>query len=78
MVNCLIKALNNAFKLPRFIVVVPDWDILQHLERQDPELPITSDDIDENIHWIVRKMIEAIEGKRDALFKIKPGSVIFY
>ena len=29
MVNCLIKVLNESFNLPCFVIMVPDWDILQ-------------------------------------------------
>ena len=75
LVNNVIKALNNkeCVLLPRFIVIIPDWDILKFLDYNTygVETVVTA-----VVKWAINEMGKAIEAKKDELFKIKPRSVI--
>ena len=87
MVNCLIKALNdmneieldandnpkdNTKFLPRIIVIVPDWDIMKYLDHDSFGV---EEVFGEPLTWMVEKMIEAIEDKKKAMYKLRPGSL---
>ena len=73
MVNALIKALNESFRIPRFIIVVPDWDILKYINYNTYGVEKV---VTEMLDWMFEKMSEAIEDKRTQLRKIKEGSVV--
>ena len=72
-VNCLIKALNDMSKLPRFIVVVPETDILQFVNFSQQGTRYVCR---EAISWIVAQMARAIDAKKDQLLRKKAGAVI--
>ena len=75
IVNCLIKALNEdkCVRLPRFVVVVPDWDLLRYFNHNTYGI---EEVVYEAINWMTKEMKKAIEDKREQLMKIKPGAVI--
>ena len=73
IVNCLIKALNEAFSIPRFIVVVPDWDILRFINHFTYGVEIL---VQESLDWMIDNMKKVIRDKKDQLFKIHNGSVV--
>ena len=66
------KALNESFILPRFIVIVPDWDILKYLDHNTFGVEQV---IHKMISWMTNNIICAVEVKKDQLYKIQPGSV---
>ena len=71
-VNCLIKALNECKKIPRFILIVPDWDILLGLQYFSYGI---EEFVQKIIGWMDDKIKSAIEEKKDQFFKMKPGSI---
>ena len=71
-VNCLIKAVNDATKLPHFVVVVPDLDLLEYLNHYSYGVEEVGDML---VTWVITKMKEAVNDKKDQLFKIKPGAI---
>ena len=72
LVNSLIKALNDATKLPRIILVVPDIDLLKHTKNFDFGTVETSTAA---IDWVMTQMERAVEEKRDEIKKRKPGAI---
>ena len=75
MVNCLIKAIHDkeCVRIPRFVVVIPDWDILRYFNHNTFGIEKITE---ETIEWMMSEMVKAVEDKREQLFKIKPGAVI--
>ena len=64
LVNVLIKALNEAHKLPRFIIIIPDWDILKFIDHYTFGIEAITEKIlawmMDNIHCVVADKKEQI------------------
>ena len=75
LVNCLVKALNDkrCVKLPRFIVVIPEWDLLRYLVHNTYGIDVVTRRI---MRWITSAMMKAVEAKKDQLYQAKVGSVV--
>ena len=73
LVNSLVKALNDCKKLPRIIMVIPDWDILKFLDHKTFGIKMIAEDA---VGWIITQMNRAIESKKDTMRRRKPGSVV--
>ena len=72
LVNSLVKALNDYEKLPRMILVVPDWDLLNYFRFNDGN----ADQLIKTIlKWIINNMRKAVDAKKDFLMKSKIGAV---
>ena len=72
LLNCLIKGLNNKSKLPRMIVIMPDWDILRFMNHYTFGVSIIAGKC---LNWIITNMERAIEARKDELHRCKPGAV---
>ena len=74
LVNALVKVLNEATKLPRFIRVIPNQDIVTYIKRNWSSKHC---DIIANIavKWIINVMVKAVSTKKDMLSRVKPGAV---
>ena len=74
IVNCLIKAIMNkkCYRLPRFIVIIPDWDLLKYINHNTYGIEVIFTRV---LNWMMTMMVRAVDAKRDMLFNIKPGSV---
>ena len=75
-VNCLVKALNDAILLPRFVVVIPEWDIIRFVKKGMQEDEGIADWMVSALEWIVLQMNRAVESKKDNLKCKKKGAVI--
>ena len=73
IVNSLVKALNESPKIPRFIVVVPDWDILKYINHFTYGVEKLSR---RNLRWMINNMIRAVDDRKEKLHKILPGSIV--
>ena len=73
LINILIKALNEAVKLPRFIIVVPDWDLVKFFNHSTFSIKKITREV---LGWMMDSAMFAVEEKRNQLIKIKPGSVV--
>ena len=72
LVNLLVKSLNDYEKLPRMILVVPDWDLLKYYKF----IYHNADSLIKTIlKWIIHNMCRAIDAKKDFLTKSKVGAV---
>ena len=72
LVNALTKALNDAEKLPRLIIVAPDWDLINYINIEHFEADAV---INEVLAWILMNMKRAIKSKQDFLLKKRAGAV---
>ena len=75
LVNALVKALNSmkgGDKLPKCIVVVPDWDLARYINYHDYDV---HEIFTEVIEWIIINMKRAVESKKDFLMKKKAGAI---
>ena len=77
LVNCLIKALNDnvdeerkSKPLPQIIMVIPDLDILKYVDHFTYGIEIILTPL---ICWIIQEMKNAVEAKKEQLYKLKPG-----
>ena len=75
MVNALVKALNGATKLPRIILIIPDFDMLKNMPH-DKEDKAMKKAIQKVVFWTVNQMYRAIEAKIDNLQRKNPGVII--
>ena len=73
LVNCLIKALNEEEKLPHIIVMIPNWDIVQHMGHTSFGIIKMSTRV---LHWIITNVDHAVAAKKDRLNKLHPGAVV--
>ena len=72
LVNTLIKALNGSEKLPRIILIAPDWDLIRFINHDGAAAEIIFKEV---INWIITNMKCAMESKKDFLLKKKAGAV---
>ena len=72
VLNALVKALNDYNIMPRFILIIPDKDILEHILHYEAGTLMPSGAA---INWMSNHIIRVIEAKRDFMMK-KPGSVV--
>ena len=58
MVNCLIKALNDASKLPHIILIIPDSDALAFVRKQaESDYKNITMFIEGALNWMVNQMV---------------------
>ena len=56
LVNALIKALNDAEKLPKMVLILPDWDLLRFVNYTDRNAEVV---LEEMLNWIINNMKRA-------------------
>ena len=57
--------------LLRFIIVIPDWDLIKHIGHYKFGISAISEQV---IKWTVTNLNRAIETRRDDLTRVKPGA----
>ena len=72
MVNATIKALNLQVRLPRFLVLAPDKDIVDDIDQFDEETP---DLIRANLNWLIRQINMVVTRRKTELADKKPGAI---
>ena len=72
LVNALIKARNDAEKLPRIIMVLLDWDLVKYIGFKHVHTKIIFSEV---LDWIINNMKRAVQSKRDHLMRKKAGAV---
>ena len=53
LVNALVKTLNEETSLPRFILVIPDWDILKYIDHFTFGISLIAGKC---LNWIINNM----------------------
>ena len=72
IVNSLVKALNEAQKLPRFVIVILDWDILKYADHSTFGVEKVMKRI---LSWMISNLVRVVEMKKDQLYHIKKGAI---
>ena len=71
--NAIVNALNEQnHKLPRFIIIIPDHDIIRFINHFGFGI---SHIVGTCLSWMVRNIEHALEAKKDFLRKCKPGAL---
>ena len=73
IVNCFAEALNRFHLLPRFVVIIPDQDIIRAINYFDYRI---SKIIQRCIEWMVKELDRFIAARKDELTKKQPGAVV--
>ena len=73
LLNCLLKALNENNNLPRFVIVVPDWNLLQFMQHNGFGIMEMTAAL---VRWMVTNMLWAVGSKKEQLRMVKPGALI--
>ena len=72
LVNCVTKGLNDTNKLPRFMVIMPDGNIIEFLNEFGDSMVLI---VENALDWIIHHIEHAVTCKKEELFKRKPGAV---
>ena len=70
--NALIKAFNDFQKMPRFILIVANEDLLNHVKGYHAGISKPSTIA---LEWMVKFIEQAMDTKKELLIKAKPGVV---
>ena len=74
LVNSLVHGLNENKRLPRIILILPDWDIVQNIG----EILFGIFDIFEQLmKWVIKAMYKFIEARKDHLVRRKAGAISY-
>ena len=72
ILNCLVEALNERYKLAKYILVIPDKDIIAQLKSYNIGNGIV---MGSAIHFLIRQFDILIERRKLDLLDKKPGAV---
>ena len=76
LVNCFIKALNDNTILPRFVLLVPEVDLLSYFSRNGMAAEKEFEHVCKiGLKWIIEQLDRAIEIKKEELKKRHVGSI---
>ena len=73
ILNKLINALNENDRLPKFICIIPDWDLIADLKKFDYGAAKNLSNI---INWLMRQCDILVRRKRLLISEKKPGAVM--
>ena len=72
--NALMEALNNRLKLPKYVILVPDSDILEQMKVHFSE--DSSACINAAVQWLITNINTCISRHEFDLFEKRPGALI--
>ena len=75
MVNSLVHTLNENNKMPKYILVIPDSNVVNYVWKYKTGTSLMSGTA---IDWIASQMANAVLCKKEFLRKIKPGAVVHF
>ena len=70
--NAVVQELNRCKALPRFIIIIPDWDILKSLDLNDWGVSLA---IEKCMKWLVREVNRAVQTKKEDWCNVRKGAV---
>ena len=72
--NSLIKALNDRTKLPKLVIIIPDWDLLKYFGDDSCSFDVST--ISKRVLlWMVTNINRALATSKEDLRKTKTGVV---
>ena len=72
MIKPMVEALNDRHRLPRFILVIPDMDILKHLKSHNINTAFV---MGSALHYLIRQYDILLERHLQDLTDKKPGAL---
>ena len=75
MCNAFTKALNDNLILPRFVIIVPNADVLIYVKKQKAGITLLSGAA---INWMANQMTRLALCKKEFLRALKPGSITHF
>ena len=72
MVNCIVEAINHFQLLPRFIIIIPDQDVVAAIKYYDYGI---SKIIQRCMEWMVREVDRMISTRKEDLWDKRPGAI---
>ena len=72
IINSLIDELNSQHKIPRFLVVIIDKDVIADVDLYDKE---ASPRMIDNLNWLVKQIDIAINRKKSDIMTKRPGAI---
>ena len=72
--NSLVEALNNHIYLPKYVIIIPDKDILESITKYIWSFGVT-DYIEEHLTWLLTNISKCLLARRDDLKFKNPGSI---
>ena len=75
MINTLIHVINKRQKLPKYLIVIPDKDVVNDVDVFEEDSHII---IQELTRWLVRQIDMIVRRKKLELLQIKPGALTGY
>ena len=73
ILNSIIEGLNARQHLPKYILIIPDEDIVAHFDRYDYGI---GDDIEEATYWIIRNLRRLLESRKKDIREKRPGTIM--
>ena len=72
VLNSVIEGLNNKERLPKYVVVLLDKDLIENLDYFDYGI---AEVLDECVYWLVKEINKAFETRRDDLRSKRAGAL---
>ena len=73
ILNAILKALNDFTRMPKVVVIIPEWDMIKFLNYYKP---CASHLFEIVLHWLANNIQRAIQSKHDMLLNRKLGAVM--
>ena len=70
--NSLIEALNENIFLPKYVIIIPDADIIEFITTKTFG---ARDEIEEHLFWLMKQILNALITRREDLKQKNPGAV---
>ena len=74
LVNCIIKAMNDRARLPRYIVIIADADIVKFINYFNFGFRRIAE---EHLQWMAATIKKEVNSRKDALSEIRKGAVSY-
>ena len=76
ILNSIIQGLNAWAHLPRYILVIPDTDIIDYVKRCEYLNKDEQCHFESIITWLVKEIKKAVEIRLDDLHRKRPGAIL--
>ena len=73
IINSVIKAMNDRNRLPKTLIIIPDWDIVHYIDHHTYGFRLIAEKV---LRWMYKSIDKAIESRKADLIKIRPGAVM--
>ena len=71
--NCISKALNDRVRLPNYVLIIPDGDIVKNINYYNYGFRELAE---KAIKWMAKEITEKLNSRKEDLAKIRKGAVL--